>query len=917
LSVLASSCTASLENAPCPCADGFECCVALDTCYPHGHVCGDPPGDDGGRNAGFGGETAGRGGAPPGLGGASAAASASATDGGAAGDAPSQAGESGMGGSSSELAFSLVATEHNDLSRTGANLQETVLTSANVNPRDFGELARRPLRGAVFAQPLLAPGVAIAPGVMRDVLYVCTMANVVYALDARDVQAPPLWFRTLDDPIELPDPLIEMGARQIWHEVGIFSTPVLSVEEGALYVVSAGKQADAYRHRLYKLSASNGSVLGSVEVADAAGLFSSARQAQRSALTLSNGVIYVPFGAYDASSDASGWLFVYDTDLVLLGSRMLGTSSGVGVMMGGHGPAADGASVFFTTEPNNRSTGADEPLGGRLLELHDANTADLSPRFWPTAAASGTNELGSSGPLLIPGTNRAVLAGQHALYVVPRTGSSGDSGESSVQMFRASASDLCSVNQLTCSTETTSPVFWPGSGSAPVPRLYVWPTEDVLRAFPFDLASGRVEGCANDLIRTCPSSKASRPGGDSGDFLGDALETPVSLSVSSNGTRGGSGIVWAAHAYETGGGGNPDGIVRAFDAESLSLSWSTENSGVPLGPLAPGVAPTVSGGRVFIGTSDGITAKKTFEHEVIADTPAITSFNDQALVVAWGLTSATNRGFRIAWSSDGSNFETSGISGNYPMYEPALTASPTRVYLGWTDISEMVNVVMSDQPSFADPQLMTARTETGEIRPFAYHATTAPALAYGNGHLVMASNERSNIRVLSSADGKSFDLTTSVLLRGYSDHPPALSYANGKLYLISTNNYNQINLFVSKDDGASFDAPTLLSVTSSGHPALLSNPPGTDLPEFYLAWSDVNEIGARGGQIKVASLNSNDFSLLSRTHELSPELAQYSLSAARFKGAWYLAWMGSNGARQPNVARYTSGEIVSYGLKGR
>jgi len=34
-------------------------------------------------------------------------------------------------------------------------------------------------------------------------------------------------------------------------------------------------------------------------------------------------------------------------------------------------------------------------------------------------------------------------------------------------------------------------------------------------------------------------------------------------------------------------------------------------------------------------------------------------------------------------------------------------------------------------------------------------SAAAPALAYGNGHLVMASNERSNIRVLSSADGKS------------------------------------------------------------------------------------------------------------------------------------------------------------------
>lgn len=40
-----------------------------------------------------------------------------------------------------ELLSANVLTYHNDLSSTGANLQETVLTPANVNASQFGKLA--------------------------------------------------------------------------------------------------------------------------------------------------------------------------------------------------------------------------------------------------------------------------------------------------------------------------------------------------------------------------------------------------------------------------------------------------------------------------------------------------------------------------------------------------------------------------------------------------------------------------------------------------------------------------------------------------------------------------------------------------------------------------------------------------------
>ena len=55
-----------------------------------------------------------------------------------------------------------VTTYHNDNARTGANAQETVLTTANVNREQFGKLFTTPVDGYVYAQPLYLAAVPIA-----------------------------------------------------------------------------------------------------------------------------------------------------------------------------------------------------------------------------------------------------------------------------------------------------------------------------------------------------------------------------------------------------------------------------------------------------------------------------------------------------------------------------------------------------------------------------------------------------------------------------------------------------------------------------------------------------------------------------------------------------------------------------------
>src|SRR5260370_4505179 len=76
-----------------------------------------------------------------------------------------------------------VVTYHYDNARTGANLSETVLTTANVNARKFGKIGFYSVDGKVDAQPVYLSQVSISGQGTHNVLYVLSEHPTFYAFD--------------------------------------------------------------------------------------------------------------------------------------------------------------------------------------------------------------------------------------------------------------------------------------------------------------------------------------------------------------------------------------------------------------------------------------------------------------------------------------------------------------------------------------------------------------------------------------------------------------------------------------------------------------------------------------------------------------------------------------------------------------
>ncbi|MGH9827005.1 MAG: putative Ig domain-containing protein, partial [Blastocatellia bacterium] len=168
---------------------------------------------------------------------------------------------SGTGGGTGSTVS--VLTYHNDLARTGQNLNETNLTPANVNTATFGKKFTDPVDGFIYAQPLYMPNLAVSGKGTHNAVFVATENDTVYAFDA-DASGSPLWQTSLllpgEQPLAITDYDSTGGCTDLITTTGVTGTPVIDPSTNTLYVIANSKTSSSgpFHQRLHAIDITTG-----------------------------------------------------------------------------------------------------------------------------------------------------------------------------------------------------------------------------------------------------------------------------------------------------------------------------------------------------------------------------------------------------------------------------------------------------------------------------------------------------------------------------------------------------------------------------------------------------------------------------------------------------------------------------------
>jgi outer membrane protein assembly factor BamB len=596
-----------------------------------------------------------------------------------------------------------VLTQHNDNARTGANLDETQLNVSNVGSGELGFVFSLPVDGAVYAQPLYVPALTFPDGSVHNVVYIATMHNNVYAYDADTGKL--LWEQTQKTlGAYVPQnfmPLSEATAgRTLTEEIaafmqaqfkgcgplapvsnqrslnieggyGITSTPVIDPTSNTLFVVAKTTVTNGFAYNLHALNLVTGverapspvPISGQVPgtgVASKDGImcqagnlcFDPKMHLQRPALLLSNGTVYIAFGAHQETAPYHGWIFAYDAQSLQQKAAYSTTPNAEegGLWQSGNGLAADASGNVYFMSGNGTFDGnhGGTDLGDSFVKL-DPNL-NLLDWFTPLDFSdmdSSDVDLGSAGPMLLQSSSAVVGGGKKGVFYLLDQNNMGhleNDTNAPLQKFQATQGvdntivdivgsalvaaaafayveagfDFATGNAAGGALMTTlavsltiaadvafstnlcgidyhhihgSPVMWNSPKDGPL--VYVWGERDYLRAYKFDPVKKRFPS-------TSPAYTSSMKDPDSGDPTQKFMPGGI-LSISANGSAAGTGIVWASLPQS----GNAiaaltPGVLRAFDAENIGHELWCASAGT----FAKFSAPTVANGKVYLATFD-------------------------------------------------------------------------------------------------------------------------------------------------------------------------------------------------------------------------------------------------------------------------------------------------------------------------
>ena len=747
--------------------------------------------------------------------------------------------------------FQGVLTWHNDVGRTGQNLNETTLTPQNVNMGSFGKVFSYPVDGPIYAQPLYVPNVIVPNQGMHNVVYVATENDTVYAFDADGLQTTPLWQVSFIDPANGITTVATTPASGIYPTIGVTATPVIDPGSKTMYLLARTVEQGVFVQRLHALDITTGaekfggptsitatfpSSKGTVKF-DPSGM-------QRSALLLLNGTIYVGW-----ATAAHGWIMAYDAQ-TLTQTAVLNTTPNStlgGVWMSGAGLAADSEGYVYAATGDGlfdfNTNGVDD--GDSILKLNSSLT--IVDYFTPSDQACRKSEdfdLASGGVLVLPpqpGTfpNLVIAAGKGGspcdlfgstyaspIYVLNSDALGGYNAfqDTSLQTIAGAPAGYWS-----------SPAYWQGPNAT-----YIYysgttseqkGTGDFLKMY--SLSNGQLSGA--------PIAQSTNLLSDGG--------TP---SISANGSS--AGIVWEIARQEPLGVQPPKkrATLYAYDATQVgTMLYSSSQAGTrdQAGIESKFMVPTIANGRVYVPTNAELDVYGLFNgaslNPVVNLSATSLSFNNQPVNSSSPVQSVTlsNSGSatliisNISVSGDfsfGSTATSCPYSGGsvYPgasctidiLFNPSMSGTLSGSVTVSDNVSPAQSITLSGSGSISTESLVVGRNDQAFSLSF-----RAIALGDfdgdGNPDILAISPDNGTVSVLKGNGDGTFSLlsTTST-----GNNPATATIADfnsdGKLdTAVANQTDNTIAIVLGNGDGTfAGNAPFTLLQTGNGPVAVVS-----------------------------------------------------------------------------------------------
>jgi Chitobiase/beta-hexosaminidase C-terminal domain len=493
-----------------------------------------------------------------------------------------------------------VLTYHNDIARTGQNLNETILTPENVTSGTFGKLFTLTVDGKVDAQPLVANGVEIAGKGTHNVVVVVTEHDSVYTFDAET--GVELWHVSVLNSGETPSDSRNCG--QVAPEIGITSAPVIapaSGPNGAIYLVAMSKDsAGNYHQRLHALDLGKGAELfsGPQEIqatypgsgANSSGgkvTFDPAQYKERAGLLLLNGVVYTAWASHCDIPPYTGWVIGYNQNTLAQTTVLNVTPNGSdgAIWMAQAGLAADSsgniyfldANGTFDSKLNASGFPSKGDYGNGFIKLSTAKglaVADYFEMKNESQENSTDTDLGSGGTLVLPDLKDAAGIAWHLAVGAGKDGNLYMVNRDSMGKFNATANKIYQeISGALPGGIWAMPAYFNN-------MIYYGPVGSPILAFQFSKAK----------LQAGPVAQSSTPFGYPG--------TTPSISANNNT----NGIVWATE-------NTSPGVLHAYDATDLKEIYNTNQAAGSrdhFGTASKFATPTIANGKVYVNTLTGV-----------------------------------------------------------------------------------------------------------------------------------------------------------------------------------------------------------------------------------------------------------------------------------------------------------------------